>query len=123
LPAYSTDAPTVDRTNHLDPADVQGLSIPWSKAFRYGPWLSGKPLPVDNRLYSGACRLAGGMAIALSSVADQDTTRLRGGGTAMCEVCGDPMHKLDDDAERSTARGPIDNACPAPPNDDDYPQP
>ena len=41
----------------------------------------------------------------------------------MCEVCGDPMHKLDDDAERSTAQRPSDNACPALVYGDDNPQP
>jgi hypothetical protein len=45
-------------------------------------------------------------------------------GPAMCEVCGDPMHKLDeDDGERSTIRGSIDNAHPVPAIDDDNPQP
>ena len=41
----------------------------------------------------------------------------------MCEVCGDPMHKLDDDAERSRVHGPSDDACAASQNGDDYPQP
>ena len=42
----------------------------------------------------------------------------------MCEVCGDPMHKLDDDAERSTDRGDRDPiARPAPAIGDDNPQP
>jgi hypothetical protein len=38
----------------------------------------------------------------------------------MCEVCGDPMHKLDDDTERATAQG--SRAGVAPQNGDDHPQ-
>jgi len=44
----------------------------------------------------------------------------REGGPAMCEVCGDPMHKLDDDTERATTQGPVSTVTT--PNGDDHPK-
>ena len=41
----------------------------------------------------------------------------------MCEVCGDPMHKLDDDTEAATPRPPFDEETPEPPNTHDHTEP
>jgi hypothetical protein len=38
----------------------------------------------------------------------------------MCEVCGDPMHKLDDDSERATTQSPVSTVTT--PNGDDHPK-
>ena len=41
-------------------------------------------------------------------------------GRPMCEVCGDPMHKLDDDSERATTQSPVSTVTT--PNGYDHPQ-
>jgi hypothetical protein len=41
----------------------------------------------------------------------------------MCEVCGDPMHKLDDDTEAAMPRPPLVEETPEPPNTHDHTEP